>query len=513
MDKVTKSKDYIVQFLALIRFSLLFMLVLSSEVLSGTTDIVSISESGEQSNGYSVNWSLNNALSADGRLVVFKSAATNLHPLDNDAVYDIYVYDKATGKIDLVSQNGTNVKGNGNSSFPTISADGRYVAFKSESTNLIANDTDTISDIYVFDRKMSKIELVSVSSDGIKANHGSHGPMISADGNYVAFHSNASNLHPDDPNPIPDIYVYDRVNQVIELISRSVERSNGNSYRAQISGDGKFVVFDSIATNLSPDDIDSYSDIYLFNRVDKTLELISKSNEGDPTVNAKGNLGPAISSNGKIITFYSYSTMLVPDDSDQFSDVFIYDINANEIELISRSNTDIKGNNTSLGPSISEDGRFVVFDSKASNLSEDDIDSGYDVYRYDRLNKSIELISKSTDGTKGNSSSRYSVVSGSGNSVMFSSTATNLVEVDENHQSDVFVHYVTVEDSDQDGVLDINDQCPETQNEIVDDNTGCSIPQLCPCEAKLDLSSWRNNGEYLQCITSTAKYFSELEFY
>jgi Tol biopolymer transport system component len=150
------------------------------------------------------------SLSADGRWVAFQSAANNLVAGDTDGVTDIFVYDRqtdATGRVSLAS-NG--IQSDAGSYSPSLSADGRWVAFESEASNLVANDTNKVRDIFVYDRQTGATERVSLASNGIQSNGESNSPRISANGRWVAFVSWANNLVTADTNDWSDIFVYDR---------------------------------------------------------------------------------------------------------------------------------------------------------------------------------------------------------------------------------------------------------------------------------------------------------------
>ncbi len=165
---------------------------------------VSISSAGQQGNGSSFYPSI----SADGRYVAFYSDATNLVAGETNVKYDVFVYDRKTHKTRRVSVSSGGQEGNGNSLAPSISADGRYVAFHSYASNLVAGDSNNIVDVFVYDRRKHKTRRVSVSSGGQQGNSFSLDPSISADGRYVAFHSYASNLVAGDTNDKSDVFVY-----------------------------------------------------------------------------------------------------------------------------------------------------------------------------------------------------------------------------------------------------------------------------------------------------------------
>ena len=185
------------------------------------------------------------SISADGRYVAFYSAASNLVPGDTNGTCDIFVYDRQTDTIERVSVAADGTQGNGQSTGPSISADGRYVAFYSAASNLVPGDTNGMSDIFVYDRQTDTIERVSLAADGTQGNGSSVGRSISADGRYVAFYSIASNLVPGDTNGTCDIFVYDRQTDTIQRVSVAADgtQGNDNSADSSISADGRYVAF------------------------------------------------------------------------------------------------------------------------------------------------------------------------------------------------------------------------------------------------------------------------------
>src|SRR5437867_824550 len=173
----------------------------------GTTERVSVDSAGTQGNSFS----LDPSISADGRFVAFSSLATNLVPGDTNGAFDVFVHDRLTGTTERVSVDSAGTQGHGNSSEPSISADGRFVAFSSVATNRVPGDTNAAFDVFVHDRLTGTTERVSVASAGTQGNGSSLDPSISADGRFVAFSSVATNLVPGDTNGKEDVFVHDRL--------------------------------------------------------------------------------------------------------------------------------------------------------------------------------------------------------------------------------------------------------------------------------------------------------------
>ncbi len=235
--------------------------VLADADLAATTERVSVS-SAEAEGNYRSNWS---SVSADGRYVAFSSLADNLVAGDTNGVVDVFVRDRVTGITDRVSVSGAGEQGNDWSNWPSISADGRYVAFMSTANNLVAGDTNGSWDVFVRDRVSGETERVNVSSAGAEANGPSGYSVISADGRYVAFMSDATNLVPGDTNGRADVFVRDRMageTQRVSVSSAGVE-ADGRSDENSISADGRYVAFGSRASNLVPGDTNGTRDIFV----------------------------------------------------------------------------------------------------------------------------------------------------------------------------------------------------------------------------------------------------------
>jgi Tol biopolymer transport system component len=228
-------------------FSLAIRAVASAS--AGTTTLVSIASDGTQTNS----WSLEAALSADGRFVAFYSAANNLVPEDTNGHADVFVHDQLTGLTERVSMAADGTQANHASDSPRLSADGRYIAFTSLAGNLVAGDWNETGDIFVHDRQTGETERVSVAANGAQTDAGSDGASISADGRFVAFTSYAWNLVPNDTNEFEDVFVHDRQTGLTKIVSVASAGTLGNlsAGRASLSADGRFVAFESQASNLT----------------------------------------------------------------------------------------------------------------------------------------------------------------------------------------------------------------------------------------------------------------------
>ena len=328
-----------------------------------------------------------------------------------------------------------------------ISVDGRFVAFHSAASNLVADDTNNRQDIFVYDRETKLMERVSVHSNGSQANHYSLNPSISGDGRYVTFMSSAENLVDNDDNDQVDIFVHDRQENTTTLVSVSIEGKSGNtrSLHPVISTNGRYVSFESAANNLVEDDINESSDVFVRDLNENKTELVSLTSRNQQANHSSHN--PSISSDGRFVVFHSPARNLVPVDnkrSDEnewnFSDVFIRDRELGKTEIISLSILGQPGNHPSHSGSVSADGRYVAFASMASDLVENYPDDALeitgkgrtarriDIFVRDRETNTTTLASIGIDGAHSNHQSQAPKISSNGRYVTFQSAASNLTK-------------------------------------------------------------------------------------
>jgi Tol biopolymer transport system component len=242
------------------------------------------------------------------------------------------------------------------------------VAFESASDNLVAGDTNGEKDIFVHDLLSGETERVSLTSDGKQANVGSVTPAISADGRWVAFLTDASNLVEEDTNKAGDIFVHDRQSGETWRVSVASDgtEGNGRSYEPHISADGRFVVFTSDASNLVSGDTNRVSDVFIHDLQSgetRRVSLASDSRQGNSR-----SYDPSISADGRFVVFTSAATNLVYGDANLSHDVFVHDLQTGQTRRASLSLDGLQGDNHSIEASISAEGRFVAFASAASNL-------------------------------------------------------------------------------------------------------------------------------------------------
>ncbi|MBF0159184.1 MAG: PD40 domain-containing protein [Magnetococcales bacterium] len=384
------------------------------------------------------------SLSADGRFTAFMSYASNLVAGDNNGEADVFVYDRFSNNTSRISVSSgadetDRKQGNDWSFNPSISANGNWVAFVSEADNLVSGDNNNAADVFVYDRSGQQTSRISIASDGVQGNGWSSNPSLSADGSLVAFWSEADNLVSGDNNDMGDIFLFDRTtNQTSRAsVSGSAAQSNGWSYDPAISADGRFVTFWSYASNLVSGDNNSKGDVFVYDRTNQQTSRISVASDG--TQGNGDSSSPSISADGRFVAFVSWSDNLVSGDSNAKGDVFVYDRQLRKTSRISISNTGVQGNDWSWYPSISANGRFVTFMSQASNLVSGDNNGSGDVFVYDRTLKQTNRISLANNGIQGDGQSWYPAISANGRFVSFQSDAANLVSGDGNGTGDVFI--------------------------------------------------------------------------
>lgn len=404
------------------------------------THRVSIASDGTPANGSSGSESVD--ISADGRYVAFSLSSPSLVSGDTNGVSDIYVHDRETCQTTRVSVATGGTQANDRSGRPSISADGRYVAFDSYASNLISNDYNMTQDVFVHDRTTGTTTRISVASDGTAGNDVSHSPSISADGRYVAFQSSANTLVSGDTNGWQDTFVHDRTTGITTRVSVATDgtQTNNLSQFPTISDDGRYVAFDSTATTLISGDTNVSSDVFVHDRTTATTTRVSVATGGTQSNNSAYHA--AISSDGRYVAFDSSATNLVGGDTNGDYDVFVHDRTTGTTTRVSVATGGTQALSSltgSMGPAISGDGRYVTFSSDATNLVSGDTNVQNDIFLHDRTTGTTTRLSVASDGSQANNSSYSPEISGGGNYVVFYSHATNLVSGDSNVRSDIFV--------------------------------------------------------------------------
>ncbi len=306
-------------------------------------------------------------ISADGQVVAFHSAATNLVADDNNGVIDVFIWQSGQ-QLQRISAGVGGVLADGSSLNPALSGDGRYVAFSSFASNLVANDENGSSDIFVHDRQSGITQRVSVSSNGEQGDRGSFQPSISVDGRYVAFTSEATNFSDNEFDQLPDLFLFDRSTQVIQLVNQSTSgvRANADSAAAVLSPDGSAVAFFSRATTLEPGLENIFFDVFVRDLLSLRTDLVSAA--GDEPANANS-FNPAISSRGQWIAFQSEAGNLSTQDGNTFSDIYVVNRFNGQSHIASRRATGTSANEGSFSASITSDGATVSFESAATDLT------------------------------------------------------------------------------------------------------------------------------------------------
>jgi hypothetical protein len=398
--------------------------------------LILVSVSSAEDQGTSTSFSP--SISRTGRYIAFVSAADNLVSGDTRST-DIFVRDVSAGTTEIVSLdiNG-NEPADGASWQSAISGDGRYVAFSSTSTALVPNDTNATYDIFVRDRQANTLTRLSIDSNGVEGNGSSQEPHISDDGRYIAYLSEASNLVADDTNGLTDIFIHNtQTNQTTRVSVDSLGgEGNSASVRVNMSADGAFVVFQSNASNLVADDFNGVGDVFVHNTQTGDTSRVSVDSNGVEGNDHSGN-SINISADGRFIVFSSTASNLVDADANGVEDIFVHDTQAATTQRVSVSSNNVEANDDSRIPSISADGRYVAFASSASNLVDDDTNNADDIFIHD-LQSSTTVRIVSTSSGEGDDDSTNPEISADGKQVSFQSLARNLVSDDSNMQQDVF---------------------------------------------------------------------------
>lgn len=426
----------------------------------GDTTRASIGTGGIEGNGDSIT----PGISANGARVVFKSRASNLVPGDTNTFDDIFVRDRTAGTLTRASIPVTGGEPNAHVTEPAISADGSVVAFSTTATNMAPGIPAGVSQVYV--RAGGVTQLVSKANDGSPGTGNSYVPSLSADGRYVAFWSNANNLVGGADAPFTsDVFVFDRQASTIELISKSALGAPANpgedSHLPSISGNGRYVVFQSLSTTFSPADTNGQRDIYLRDRQANTTTLTSTSTGG--TLGDLESAAPAISDDGSTAAWESRATTLVPGDTNGDWDVFVRILATNTTTRVSVSTAGTQAVGASGGAALSADGRYVSFQSAAPNLVAGDTNANTDIFVRDRQLAKTTRESLSNTGQQVIASSTNAEMTDDGRLVAFHSAAGDLVAGDTNSRFDVFVHELGVADVTPPAVTGVPDRAPNGQ--------------------------------------------------
>ncbi len=367
-------------------------------------------------------------ISADGRFVGFSGGWTGFGS-DANSDTDVFVKDVTNGTFSNEHASASGTSGNSGSGSPVISADGRLLAFMSASSNLVSGSSSSgLYDIYVAGVGTSSIERVSTGTGGVLAANGrSENPDISGTGRYVVFESDTSNWAAGGSTTYSDIFVKDRVTGTLTRVSTSTSGGDGNgdSSNAKISNDGRFIVFQSAATNLTAGDTNGYTDIFVWDKSDGSLTNLSSlmtvvSNPNNSCVNP--DVAYDSGWGGKIV--FETARSLVAADTNNATDVYAYDMTDDTFQLVSSKADGSSVGVSSGNASISGDGRFVVFTSGSDALVSNDTNGYADVFVKDLFTGAIALVSKTAAGGQSNQHSGVPQISLGGDWIVFESSST-----------------------------------------------------------------------------------------
>jgi len=398
------------------------------------TERVSLSASAGQGSGDSDQVSI----SGDGRYVAFRSAASNLIAGDTNGVSDIFVRDRWTGLVDRASVSSLGVEATAPSMEPHISSDGRFVVFASEANDLASDiQSGSSKDIYVRDRVQRTTRTVTRSAAGGSGNGDCHRPRVSSDGRYVTFEGSATNLI---PSGTTNYQVFRRdmtAGTALVSVNSGGSAGVGFSWNGGISGDGRFVAFVSNVANLVLVDTNGNTDAFVRDMLLGTTRIVTVSSSGAQGTGAAF-INSTISRDGRWVAYASSAPNLAPGEFGASYDIFVHDLLTFQTLRVSVSSSGAAANQNSYDPSISDDGRYVAFQTFATNLDPLDTDMQSDIFLRDRTLATTTLMSRSVS-TGSNDDSFSSSISAEGGQIAFHSESTDLVPADTNLRVDVFI--------------------------------------------------------------------------
>jgi hypothetical protein len=346
---------------------------------SGTTARVSLNYSGSQVSDPGIS---GYKISANGRFVVFSGKTYYFEGGGSYSFgYSVYIRDLLNNTTELISKTsaGAPVEGQG----PDISADGRYVVYYSSSSNVVSGDTNGVSDIFLYDRKSDTTTLLSKSDTGTLGNASVSYPSISCDGAYIAFNTNATNLVSDDTNGYADTFLVDRINNTIKDLTINGNDSSSYSDTPQISCDGSTIVFGSSANNLITGDTNSLYDLFAYDTYSESFERLNVTSNGVQTTDYglySGQGAYSVSFNGQYVAFGALSAQLVPGDTNAKVDIFVRDRAGGTTQRLSMRDSSTETAYNSVDPWISADARIVTYISGDNGLVSGDTNGYSDAF-------------------------------------------------------------------------------------------------------------------------------------
>lgn len=408
------------------------------------TERVSVTAEGTQANDFS----RVGGISANGRYIAFDSLATNLVRGDSNGFSDIFVKDLHTGTIERVNVADDGTQADNESLTYSMSANGRYIAFSSYADNLAPGDTPDAQDVFVHDRLTGRTEvLVKAGAAGAQTSD----PSISANGRYVAFTSSRSDLVPGDTNNRGDIFVRDRWKKTTKRVSVADDgtQTDGFSEGPAISADGTRIGFRTQFSLDGDDEAGARPDAFEVRRPEALIfyvhdtrtqrTVLAAHTSDDVPVAVRGNIG--LSPDGRYALYASEWREIVPGDTNDKRDVFAKDLATGTTRRLTLAHDGSEPNDHSAGgAALSADNRQVVFTSSADNLVPGDTNGDADAFVRDLITGEVQRVNVTEDGAQSDSAQRSSpVIDAFGGTVAFSSAEDDLVPGDTNETSDVFV--------------------------------------------------------------------------
>jgi len=376
--------------------------------------------------------------SADGRYVAFQSYAGTLVSGDTNSYQDIFVHDRQTGQTTRVSVSSGGAQADKSCYYPSISGNGRYVVFYSSAGTLVSGDNNAKDDVFIHDRQTDQTELVSVGVGGAMGNNSSRLASVSSDGRYVAFESYASNMVAGDSNGMWDIFVRDRQTGQTSLVSvGTAGQSNNNSHEPSINASGRYVAYESLASNHAGVDTNGQYDIFVRDLQAGQTTRVSVATGGAQAATASAEA--SISEDGRYVAFKSAAGNLVSGDTNACADIFVHDRQTSQTTRVSVATSGQQADSDSQRPCMSGDGRYVAFECSSGYLVPNDTNARGDIFLRDLQEAKTTRVSVASDGTQADSTSYAAAVSSTGRYIAISSNAGNLVAGDTNGAADVFV--------------------------------------------------------------------------
>lgn len=338
-----------------------------------------------------------------------------------------------------VSLGSTGIETHGHNYWGAVSSGGRYLAFSSDAKNVVPGDTNGKTDVFWRDTVTGEVRRVSVNDDGVQGDGRSFASGVSKDGRLVLFWSHATNLVWGDTNGQADVFMHDTVLHTTTRLTFGLDGTQPNAWCEvpTMSEDGRFVVFESFASNLVPNDNNDFQDLFLLDRRTGTLTRIAQPASGETNEDSRN---PVISPNGRYVGFESSASNLAPGDTNGRDDAFVWDRVRNTVVRVSVDDAEVQGNHESSGAVVTNNGRWAAFSSLASNLVAGDTNAASDSFVRDLRRGTTHRVSVDSTGVQANNGSNRGTLDSSGRYVVFASFATNLVPNDVNGVFDLFVH-------------------------------------------------------------------------